>query len=222
MTKRRTLVLFPGIAADGRQFQPQRSLPFDLITPDWSVPHEGETLPDYARRMAEAVAWPERFVLGGVSFGGMVAVELARRLNPEGLVLIATCQSARGLTSVLRFLSVLEKAIPDAALRTVSGSSRRFLNLVSNLSPEEQATLADMLHQTPLEMVRRASVMIRDWDGVPDVSCPRLWIHGGKDRVVPIKKVQPDVVIPGAGHQINWTHAGQVNALIRQFVDGLA
>jgi hypothetical protein len=40
--------------------------------------------------------------------------------------------------------------------------------------------------------------------------------------VIPLRKVAPDAVVPGAGHLVNWTHAPQVNPLIRRFVDGLS
>ena len=72
-----TLILFPGMGADQRLFQPQRALPYPLITPRWIELEAGEGLPDYARRMASRIDKPERFILGGVSLGGMVAAELA-------------------------------------------------------------------------------------------------------------------------------------------------
>jgi pimeloyl-ACP methyl ester carboxylesterase len=221
METERTVVFFSGTASDGRLLDRQRALPYRWITPDWVDPHEGESLPEYARRMAARVDWPARCVLGGVSFGGMVAAELAREVRPAGLVLIATTLSPRNIPSILRFGAMLGKAIPDGALRAAGGYSRPFLNIFRDFSDEEHAMFADMLARTPIMRLRRTVRMIFNWPGVDGLPFPRLWIQGAQDLVIPVRKVNPDVVIPGAGHLVNWTHADQVNEHIRRFVDGL-
>ena len=42
------------------------------------------------------------------------------------------------------------------------------------------------------------------------------------DPVIPARKVEPDVVIPGAGHLVNWTHAERVNEEIARFVESVS
>lgn len=215
------MVLFTGLGADQRLLEPQRDLPYELITPGWIEPAQGQTLPEYARRMAAGIDWPDRCLLGGVSFGGMIAAELAPQVKPDALLLIASCLSARSIPSMFRFLNALGKAVPDAAIRLSGGLSRRFVNLFGDFSDEVQLLLADMLRRASVNLLRRAGEMALAWPGAPQPPCPRLWIHGGRDLVIPLPKVNPDVVIPGGGHLINWTHAEQVNRLIRSFVERL-
>jgi hypothetical protein len=62
----------------------------ELITPEWIVPLEGETLVDYARRVAETLRPIGPLTLGGTSFGGMIAHEAAGALGLESCVLIST------------------------------------------------------------------------------------------------------------------------------------
>lgn len=221
MSKDRTLVLFTGLAADSRLFDPQRSLPCDLITPEWIEPEEGERLPAFARRVADRIHWPDRFIVGGTSFGGMLAAEMLPIVKPDAAVLIATTLSSRAIPSMLRFARVVAKAIPDKAIRAAGGYSRQFLNIFRDFSDEEHQVFSDMLARTPIARLRRATSMVFHWNGVPAPTCPYVWIHGGKDLVIPVKKVEPTHVIPGAGHMVNWTHAGEVNGIIRDFVDGL-
>ncbi|MFZ1934503.1 MAG: thioesterase domain-containing protein, partial [Thermoguttaceae bacterium] len=78
------LILLPGLGADHRLLEPQRAAFPQLIVPPWIPPRKHESLPQYAERMAQTVAPPHDvpLVLGGVSFGGMLAYEMARWLKP--------------------------------------------------------------------------------------------------------------------------------------------
>lgn len=210
------------MGADERLFEPQRALPYPLITPRWIEPEAGERLPDYARRMAARIDKPERFVLGGVSFGGMVAAELAADLKPAGLVLIASCLSARSIPTTHWFVNALSKAIPRPIIGAAAQLPRRFLDLFSGFDTVQRRLLADMLADVSAKSLRRMAEMVRLWPGAASPTCPRLWIHGADDPVIPAGKVEPDVVIPGAGHLVNWTHADEVNDQITQFVEGLS
>ena len=50
---------------------------------------------------------------------------------------------------------------------------------------------------------------------VPERKTPLLQIHGEKDRLIPIKNVQPDVVIPGGGHLFLLTHFDAVRPILQ-------
>ena len=42
----------------------------------------------------------------------------------------------------------------------------------------------------------------------------RRFIHGGRDFVIPAKRVKPDRVVARGGHLINMSHAAEVNEFI--------
>jgi len=69
------LVLLPGAGASGALFEPLRRSFERLVVPPWLTPLRRESLEDYGRRMAATIPCEEPFYLGGVSFGGMVALE---------------------------------------------------------------------------------------------------------------------------------------------------
>ncbi len=48
----------------------------------WLTPFKNETLPDYAMRLSKQIDTTQPFALIGVSFGGMVCIEIAKKLNP--------------------------------------------------------------------------------------------------------------------------------------------
>ncbi len=226
-----TLVLFPGMAADSRLFAPQRALPFPVVAIDWPSPQAGEALPAYARRVAGGIDWPTRFVIGGVSFGGMVAAELAAAAEsdppaiprPLGLVLIASALTGRAVPGAYRFVNALTRAVPDQLISFSAGFSRQFLNVFGHLGSDDRELMADMLRQTSVTDIRCWADMIMHWDGPAPSGCPRLWIHGEQDLVIPLAQVrragfEPDVIVPGGGHLLSYTDPASVNAPIEAFV----
>ncbi|HEY0140718.1 MAG TPA: hypothetical protein VGF48_07470 [Thermoanaerobaculia bacterium] len=80
MTKR--LLLLPAVGADRRLFDSQRSCAAELHVIEWIDPAApDEPLAHYAQRLASSVDTSRPFVLGGASFGGMVALQLARHVR---------------------------------------------------------------------------------------------------------------------------------------------
>jgi predicted esterase len=75
------LILFAGMGADERLFAPQREAFPQLVVPKWIEPVPGESLAEYARRFAEYVDPGVECYVGGASFGGFVALEVARHLT---------------------------------------------------------------------------------------------------------------------------------------------
>jgi len=71
-----------GMGADGRLFKHIR-LPegFRMNFVDWIEPGREETIPAYASRLAEHMDTTRPFVLVGVSLGGIMSVEIAKRYS---------------------------------------------------------------------------------------------------------------------------------------------
>lgn len=68
-----------GLGADKRIFSKLTlSAEFDIIHIDWIVPFSKETLVSYAKRLSKVIDVNNPFALIGVSFGGMIAVEIAK------------------------------------------------------------------------------------------------------------------------------------------------
>lgn len=94
------------MGADGRLFEPQRSAFPNLVVPQWIEPLTGESMASYASRLADTIEVRRPFFLGGVSFGGMVAFEMAEQLEPEAVFLIG---SARSSAEVPFFWKAIER-----------------------------------------------------------------------------------------------------------------
>jgi pimeloyl-ACP methyl ester carboxylesterase len=216
----RRLLLFPGLAGDARLFKLLKIPGVELAAPDHLEPRHGEDLPDYAARLAHEHRVQAEDVIGGASFGGMLASEIASKIKVRGLVLLGTCHRPRLLPYSYRVAEKLQFAIPDAAL-----GLRSWLGLIkwrfAPLTPEAETTLRAMSETFPVSYIRRFGRMIMRWKGVEDPPGPKLVVHGDRDRILPISCATPDVVFKGAGHIFTLTHPEETNAAVSTFLKGL-
>jgi pimeloyl-ACP methyl ester carboxylesterase len=213
-TTARRLVLLPGLGADGRLFDPQRAEFPEIEVPAWLPYREEESLAAYAGRMAETIAPSAGMYLGGVSFGGMVALEMARRLGPRAVFLIASGRTGQALAPHLRYFGEFAHAFPQREFGDGAGLSRLYVRKFGKLTPAQEAFYAEMLADTRPAFVRWGIAAIPAWPGPGELPMPVYHIHGSDDELIPLAGVQPDEVVPGGGHLLNVTHAAEVNAFI--------
>lgn len=230
------LVFLPGLGADHRLFSAQKPAFPDLIVPPWPVSERGtpglrarESLPAFASRVASSLLSPKGdladVVLAGVSFGGMVAAEIASQLagkqRPRGLILISTCLSpaeiAREAHRTYRFarwvpLPILERTRPPMSV---------MIRSLGPMSAEVRSHILEMEHAVPIGFISRAAGAIFSWPGADRarISCPVLRIHGTLDRIIlPPTHDAATTWIQGAGHVACLTHPSLVNEAIARFL----
>ena len=105
-----TLYFVPGLGADERLFSKLKLDGFEKRCIKWIPPLKNESLPGYAERLSAQINAGESFSLIGVSFGGMIAVEMSQFLNPKHLILISsakTCYEIPGSMKLFRYLPVI-------------------------------------------------------------------------------------------------------------------
>src|SRR4051812_8548731 len=107
------IILLPGMAADERLFRLQRAALPALVTPAWIEPRDREPLGVYAARLARCVDPGGPCFIGGASFGGMVALEMAAHLRAEACFLIASVRAARELPWRFRVLRPIARLGPE-------------------------------------------------------------------------------------------------------------
>jgi pimeloyl-ACP methyl ester carboxylesterase len=208
-----TLALLPGLGADPRLFGPQKQAFPDLISIPWPEPAKDDTLPSYAARIVSLLPPADPLVVGGSSFGGMVALEISARIPVRAVILIGSCRSPRALAPWIRAVSPLARPLPASLLRPrhwglglaapILGCSRR-----------EDLDLAWSMVTTMTPAFLKWGIQaVRSWRPGP-VSVPVHHVHGARDRMIPLRGVDPDVVVPGAGHLLTLTHAAAVNAFL--------
>lgn len=221
------LVLLSGLGMDWRLVAPQaRAFGDDVHVPVWLSPLPRESLHAYAERWAPQLAAglpPSRpIVLAGVSFGGMVALELAPLLDPASVVLIS---SATSPSTVPWYLDLLERAMWLTPTRLVAPAlplAARLMSAFERLDVEERALLTDAFTHCDLELARWSAWACTRWRGT-DLSLLAethvAAIHGDRDWVLRADLPLRLHVVRDGRHLVNLSHADEVNAfLARQLV----
>jgi pimeloyl-ACP methyl ester carboxylesterase len=208
------LVLFSGLAADSRIFILQKLAFPQLRVPVWPRPSRDETLDVYARRLAVEVG-TARCVIGGASFGGIVALHVAQYMNPTAVILIGSIKSPSELPPYARFARPLRFLVPVIPIRVGQLLAWPLtLRCFHRLAPFTYGLACQLRDSDPC-VFRWSLSRILDWSAAPVLHCPIFHIHGDRDWTLPIRYTEPDTVVAGGGHVLTVTHGSEVNAFIR-------
>lgn len=213
------LVLIPGMGADERLFEPQRAGGLCFDVPRMPVPEPGDSMARYAARIRDLLDLREPCIVGGVSFGGMVACELGRLCPARKILLIASCCDGSAVPSYYRWAELVSRVVPSGLIRRRAVASSRILARLEHLTEEQYLLIREMSLDIPVPYLRRVGRMILGWRADQAYPVPIHAIHGQRDRIIPLKGVQPDVILPEGGHLINLTHAAEVNSFIRSHLE---
>lgn len=216
------LVLFSGLGADGRLFEPQRSgLPGVRVdAPSWIEPlADDEPLPSYARRMAAAIAPRapgERLFVGGVSFGALVALEAARHLpDARAVFMIGGCRDARHVAPFFRFACLAAQYVPTPVLKMILYGAPAALVVFESLNWEHMRLYSRMVNDASPRQVRWSAGALLGYRSLGDpTGVPVHLLHGQRDLLIPPKNVRPDFVVPRGRHLISLARPAEVNGYL--------
>lgn len=211
MADAKPLILLPGMMADHRLLAEQQAAFPNLIIPPWPEHHPSDTIASFAEKIADPLRPIGPCVVGGVSFGGIVALELARHLNSPGCILISSISSPREMPFRFRILRPIG-FLPEPAFNATTFAITRLFR--SSMRRGVKRRSDQMLASPFFSWATRA---ILRWKGC-DPAIPIAQIHGDSDLTFPIGLTQPDHVVKGAGHMLVATHSDIVNEFIKQFV----
>jgi pimeloyl-ACP methyl ester carboxylesterase len=203
-----------GLGADKKAFQKIKLPPgFSSVHLDWIPPEKNESLSSYALRFSERIIRDEPFVLIGLSFGGMLASEIARIRKPVKTIIISSLATAGELPWYFKRAGKLglHKAIPVNFFKAAT-----LLNHVTGAgTPEDKAIIYHYVKNASPEFIRWSLHAIINWnqnEKLPGI----IHLHGDNDLLLPVKYTHPDFVVKNGGHLMIFNHADEVNKILNE------
>jgi len=218
------LVLLPGLAADERMYVGVREAlekaPLDisceLVTPRLLVPNAGENMEAYAHRTAQALNVQEDDIIGGCSFGSMVASAIATQFAVRALVLLSGALDSSALGRSARFLNRFAPFIPFPLLQRVLASDWFLRSIFGEANPQDINLGRAMLLDTPEQAIRRGGLLAATCEQLNPLSVPVHALHGADDRVICPPKADHCKLVPHAGHGMVVSHPHEVAEFLLQ------
>ena len=201
-----------GLGADERAFGKIR-LPehFEPVYIHWIEPEPSESLENYAARLSSFIDEKEKFILVGLSFGGMLACEIAKIKHPLKVIIISSISCSKELPWYFKGAGRLglHRIVPISLLKAAT-VLRRIMGLGTS---EDKAIIYEYVRNVDPDFLRWSLGAIVNWKNEERV--PQLiHIHGQKDHLLPVKHTHADYTIEKAGHLMILNRADDVNAVL--------
>lgn len=207
--------LFSGLGADQRVFQFLDLSGFSITCIEWIAHAENETIAQYAKRITNQITTANPILIG-VSFGGMMAVEVAKLIPTEKILVISSAKTRKELPDYFQATGkpTLLRIIPDWLLIQPNPVNHW---LFGTESGRDKKLLNEILRDTNPRFLRWALTAIATWQN--DHLHPNLkHIHGKKDKILPHRYVCCDFTVEDGGHFMIVNRADEVNALVREML----
>lgn len=206
-----------GLGADEKAFEKLHVNGCSFKCLRWISPLTKESLSSYAKRMLEQIEESNLIILG-LSFGGMLAVEMAKQIAIEKLILLSTAKTYKEMPVWMRWAGTLNlhKLIPIKLTRLTEKANDRRMGIETI----EEKQFVDYYRKNADEKyVDWAVDQILNWKNtwVPESA---FHIHGEKDRMFPIRNIRPTHVIKGGTHIMVLNRAEEVSSCIEKIVFG--
>lgn len=207
------ILLLTGMTPDHRIFDRLLPLLPNAKIIDWIQPTAHEPIASYAERLSRTIVHDEPIVVCGVSFGGIVARELAICLNAKACVLISSVRSPGELPPWFRWLGFISSQPSEAIMKTTGAIAAYWPRPLKT-----QATWRLMkLHGKSGAWHRWAAAAVLTWRLSKDAErVPMYQIHGDRDTTFPIRYTKAELVIKGGGHVLPLTHSNEIAERLRQ------
>lgn len=212
------MIFFSGMGANESIFLPQQTCFPSLIVVPWQVPEKGESLVSYCARLAKDIDPGCPCIVGGASFGGIVALEIASQLDALGCILIGSVRSPDEIPKRIRAFRIFAPILKFLPLNPLKFLARQAIPVLRWLRAKHIAGLAKQFSASDSRVIRWSIKQVFHWNRI-SFEFPIRQIHGKNDFVFPISRLEPDATVEGGGHVISLTHPRKVNAFIRESLD---
>lgn len=207
-----------GIGADERAFKYLKINCSKIKNIHW-IQYDGfESIKDYAKALSSQIEedCDKEIFLIGVSFGGIIAQEIAKIIKCKKVFIISSVKSAKELSSRFKFLQKNNflKSIPGTLFRIINRVIAKYAFGVR--TPHEKRLLHEIIKDTDERFIKWAIEKIAQWDN-NELLENVIHIHGVDDKIFPIGHIKNVKKIQG-GHFVIVNKAKEISRIINGYL----
>lgn len=202
-----------GLGADERLFQ-KLALPdnWTIKYLNWPELNDDETLESFVQKFVKLIDAKSEYALVGLSFGGMIATELAKILKPKYTIIISSISMISEMPLLYKLINMckINKIVPAYFLNKFYPFTNYSFGAQTN---DVKNLLRQVIHDTSPIFLKWAVNEILNWKNTvrPETV---FHIHGTKDRIFPVGKVHADLIIQGGGHLMVYDKAEIISKVL--------
>lgn len=213
MSSKPTIYFISGLVADERVYS-RLKLNFEYTFIPWIEHIPKESLSSYAKRMAEVITEDEVIIVG-LSFGGIIAQEIAAQQKVKQLILLSSVSAKLQLPVYFRFAGLVH--LPEWVPPFIFAQSNPVANWLFSINQSDETQLLnDFIKQSTPAYIAWALQRIFTWNP-PSHGSPTIHLHGLKDRVFPSNLIKEFMPLKG-GHFSVYTRAIEASKLLNQLI----
>jgi pimeloyl-ACP methyl ester carboxylesterase len=204
-----------GFGADERVFSKLNFGDHPIHFISWLTPLKKESIEQYAKRMGEKIQHDNPILLG-LSFGGIMCIEIAKIIKTHKVILISSIKSFREMPLWMRVAgkAKLNKFFPLKSFRIIEPIENYNLGIENS---DELKLVREYRRNIGQQYTNWAIHQILHWKNEWQPG-DLIHIHGDKDHIFPIKNIKADYIIPGGGHFMVMNRTEKVNGIIKELL----
>ena len=203
------LYAISGLGADHRVYdQLHLNCPVEHLP--WLEPKNKEPIELYAQRMADQIQNNGAFGIMGVSFGGLIAVEISKLLNPQLTILISSVETKNELPLLYRFFGMTR--IITLIPHFFFVPPKRLMHWV--FGAKNKSLLSEILNNADSRFTRWALQALCNWRNQLALTNPVLRIGGAKDKLLPPHYTGESTILAEGEHFMIVDRAEEISGLI--------
>ena len=213
--QKKVIYLIAGLGSDGSIYKkikfPEE---YEIKHINWVKPKKKEELDHYAIRLTKQIDLKDDITLIGLSFGGLVAIELAKIISVNKTVLISSIKTEKEKSSEMLLASWMK---PNRFIPSILAIKFDFWYkwVFGELSGEEVDWITGMTLNIDPDLTDWAIDKALKWKNnfIPENI---VHLHGDKDNVFPIEYISNCRVIKGGTHFMIGNRSEEISIILSE------
>lgn len=208
------LYFISGLGADEKAFARIQLQNVNVVHVNWVEHSKEDTITSYAIKLLPQINQSEPFILVALSFGGIIAQELNKFLNPKKTIIISSVTHHSQFPFYYQLGKHTITLLPDFFFR----KSNFLINYLFGAKGKSSKVLSLILEANDPKFIKWCVTAVLKWRKT-EKTVNIISIHGTNDRIIPYHKC--DYTIEKGSHFMVYNKAIEIQKILQKEIDEL-